>query len=250
MKLSTNRSLFIISAIPLLLIFAFSSYFFYTALKDYVKTENLQSKIAISSELSKVLEELGRERGLTAAYLGSDGTIGSGEVILNQRKNTDKAIATFKTRSAEIEKGGNYIINLFGLQDATLHENNVKMIGLLTKLTEIRSKIDKKSNSFIELYDEYFSKIDKEYLAIQQSNSQYFTTPDITIWASTLFNSNIALINTISERDYAIESIVANKSMSSKELQVWKDFSSASKLPIYSVLPETSVKSEIIKISK
>lgn len=248
MKLSTNRSLFIISAIPLLLIFAFSSYFFYTALKDYVKTENLQSKIAISSELSKVLEELGRERGLTAAYLGSDGTIGSGEVILNQRKNTDKAIATFKTRSAEIEKDGNYIINLFGLQDATLHENNVKMIGLLTKLTEIRSKIDKKSNSFIELYDEYFSKIDKEYLAIQQSNSQYFTTPDITIWASTLFNSNIALINTISERDYAIESIVANKSMSSKELQVWKDFSSASKLPIYSVLPETSVKSEIIKI--
>ena len=81
MKLSTNSSLFIISAVPLMLIFVFASYFFYKSFADYSKIQSLTTQFDNSRELNKVLEELGRERGLTAAFLGSGGAIGSGEVL-------------------------------------------------------------------------------------------------------------------------------------------------------------------------
>lgn len=248
MKLSTNSSLFIISAVPLMLIFVFASYFFYKSFADYSKIQSLTTQFDNSRELNKVLEELGRERGLTAAFLGSGGAIGSGEVLKKQRVATDTAISTFKRKASEFEERGNFLSQLIGYKNEELKNNNTKILSLLGKLPEIRTVIDQKKPSFVNLYDEYYRNIDIQYAVSQQAISKFFTQPDISTWATTLANTYSSLMNTISERDYVIENIVASRSMNTKTIQRWKDFSNASRLPVYTYLPASNAKNEIQKI--
>ena len=55
MKLNTSSSLFLISGIPLMIVFVFASWYLYTAVVDYSKAESLNEQVRMNEKIEKVL---------------------------------------------------------------------------------------------------------------------------------------------------------------------------------------------------
>lgn len=245
MKINVSRILIIISAIPLLVIFAFATWFLYQSSTGYASAESLRYQIEDDNQLSKVMSELSKERGLTAAFLGSGGTIGGGQILDNQRKKTDEEIKKFNNLVSYQEKG---IFNkLFG-SDEDLGAKYVPVNALLAQVASIRQAIDTKEKGFNDFFDAYYDKLDQEFMKSQGSIGFNLPTSDITMSVNSLLVSRNSMIYTGAERDYAIEHLVSSTPMNAVKIQRWKTFDSKGNLPDYTVLHDSNAKTKILEL--
>ncbi|MBO7475490.1 MAG: nitrate- and nitrite sensing domain-containing protein, partial [Campylobacter sp.] len=247
MKLNTSRSLFFISGIPLFLIFVVASLFLYNAASGYAKAENLHAQVKINEKLSILMDNLGRERGLTAAFLASGRNIGGGEILHGQRIQTNEAIRDFENTKKQYSTV-NPIINFFDQKSVEATKAEDEILDELTQLIKVRADIDGEKVKFGEVFQNYFRKIDESYLRAQGSISDKLVTTDITSLALSLLNTHESMIATAGERDYVIEHIVANDAVNSDQLRQWNSFSLKTSLPSYQLLPESSTKNDVLNI--
>lgn len=94
MKLTMQNTLRLISQYPLIILFIFSSYFFFVTYTQFDATLQHKSKFESTQVLSSLSIELAKERGLSASYLSSEGGIAK-EALQEQRINVNKAIKEF-----------------------------------------------------------------------------------------------------------------------------------------------------------
>ena len=246
MKLNTSSSLFLISGIPLMIVFVFASWYLYTAVVDYSKAEGLNEQVRMNEKIEKVMENLGRERGLTAAFLASGRNIGGGEILHTQRIQTNEAIREFENFKNQNTR--NALLDFFDKKSTVAINAENEIADELTKLIGIRANIDGEKVSFGEVFQTYFQKIDNAFLRSQAAISEKLVTTDITALALTLLNTSTAMISIAGERDYVIEHIVSNNAVNSEQLRQWNDYSLRSSLPVYQLLPDLATKDEILKI--
>lgn len=246
MKLNTSSSLFLISGIPLMIVFVFASWYLYTAVVDYSKAEGLNEQVRMNEKIEKVMENLGRERGLTAAFLASGRNIGGGEILHTQRTQTNEAIREFENFKNQNTR--NALLDFFDKKSTVAINAENEIADELTKLIGIRANIDGEKVSFGEVFQTYFQKIDNAFLRSQAAISEKLVTTDITALALTLLNTSTAMISIAGERDYVIEHIVSNNAVNSEQLRQWNDYSLRSSLPVYQLLPDSATKDEILKI--
>lgn len=246
MKLNTSSSLFLISGIPLMIVFVFASWYLYTAVVDYSKAEGLNEQVRMNEKIEKVMENLGRERGLTAAFLASGRNIGGGEILHTQRTQTNEAIREFENFKNQNTR--NALLDFFDKKSTVAINAENEIADELTKLIGIRANIDGEKVSFSEVFQTYFQKIDNAFLRSQAAISEKLVTTDITALALTLLNTSTAMISIAGERDYVIEHIVSNNAVNSEQLRQWNDYSLRSSLPVYQLLPDSAAKDEILKI--
>ncbi|MBQ3674955.1 MAG: nitrate- and nitrite sensing domain-containing protein, partial [Campylobacter sp.] len=246
MKLNTSSSLFLISGIPLMIVFVFASWYLYTAVVDYSKAEGLNEQVRMNEKIEKVMENLGRERGLTAAFLASGRNIGGGEILHTQRTQTNEAIREFENFKNQNTR--NALLDFFDKKSTVAINAENEIADELTKLIGIRANIDGEKVSFGEVFQTYFQKIDNAFLRSQGAISEKLVTTDITALALTLLNTSTAMISIAGERDYVIEHIVSNNAVNSEQLRQWNDYSLRSSLPVYQLLPDSAAKNEILKI--
>ena len=138
MKLNTSSSLFLISGIPLMIVFVFASWYLYTAVVDYSKAEGLNEQVRMNEKIEKVMENLGRERGLTAAFLASGRNIGGGEILHTQRTQTNEAIREFENFKNQNTR--NALLDFFDKKSTVAINAENEIADELTKLIGIRAK--------------------------------------------------------------------------------------------------------------
>ena len=247
MKLNTSSSLFVISAIPLLLIFVVASWFLYNAASDYAKAENLHAQVETNEKLSALMDNLSRERGLTAAFLASGRNIGGGEILHGQRVQTNDAIRAFENTKKQYATA-NPVINFFDQKSAVATRAEDFILSELTKLIAIRADIDGEKVKFNDVFQNYFQKIDEAYLKAQGSIGEKLVTTDITSLALSLLNTHESMVATAGERDYVIEHIVSGNAVNSDQLRQWNNFSLKTSLPSYQLLPESKTKNDVLNI--
>jgi len=95
--MTIRNRLKLISLVPILLLFLLASYFFVTSYINYEKAQALKTALRNNAYLSKSLTEVGKERGLTALYMGSN-RITYKDLVEKQRISTDNAIKQLHTK--------------------------------------------------------------------------------------------------------------------------------------------------------
>jgi len=70
--MTIRNRLKLIGLVPILLLFLLSSYFFITSYLNFEKANALKTSLSNNANLGHSLTQIGKERGLSALYMGSD----------------------------------------------------------------------------------------------------------------------------------------------------------------------------------
>jgi plasmid maintenance system antidote protein VapI len=92
---------------------------------NFEKANTLKTLLKNNASLSHSLTQVGKERGLTALYMGSDKKLFS-NLLTNQRKITDKSLIALKQNL--VTEGESYIPLLSDLlgEKTTLDKTNIQ----------------------------------------------------------------------------------------------------------------------------
>ena len=147
MKLTTQHTLRLISQYPLIILFIFSSYFLFLSYTQFDTTLTLKNKIESTKVLSTLSIELAKERGLSASYLSSQGSIAK-EALQEQRANVNKSIKEFH--------------DFYQTHEVTSNIKNI--ITYVTKIVEMRQAVDNFAIDFNKMFFDYYSQINTHLL--------------------------------------------------------------------------------------
>ena len=151
MKLSLNKFIALAIFIPALILFGFSSFFFYQNFQNYQKVQKAQEYITLTKKLENILVDLGQERGTSSIYFVSKGKYPhSKEVVTKKRANMSKAINALKQFINQNPKYYNEVDNI---------------ISLTNQLPGIRKKIDSFSNiKYKEWFFGYYTVLENQII--------------------------------------------------------------------------------------
>ena len=147
MKLTTQHTLRLISQYPLIILFIFSSYFLFLSYEQFRSTLTLNNKVASTKVLSGLSIELAKERGLSATYYSSQGSIAK-EALQEQRISVNKSMKEF--------------YDFFQTHEITPPIKNV--MTNLTRIVEIRQSVDNFTIDFNKMFFEFYSQTNAQLL--------------------------------------------------------------------------------------
>lgn len=245
MKLNTSNILRLISTLPLIIIFVFASFYLYRSYTNYISANTLSNKINDAEEISKLMETFNQERGLSAIYLGSDRTIGAGNMINTARANTDKAIKNYQSYISNVENSKSFMDIFLG--GHKLSNNMSKISKILDNLGVVRSSIDRGEKTYDTIQSDFYSKFDEVFLDDINELKEYATTPDLGVLSAFLTMTYSTYIYTTEKRDYVVNYLVANKPLSTDSLKLWRDWNSKTPLIPYDVMPKSATRDKILK---
>ncbi len=173
--LSFRKKIFTLLAVPMLGFLWLSI----SAIVDNINVKNEMSVIAPLTELSVVyselVHELQKERGMTAGFLGSNGTK-FGNKLKNQRQNTDQK--NIKRTSFWREQD-------FTLNDVV--QLNTSIEHALQKIASIRNQVDTQSISIGEALA-FYTLLNKDLLSVAALNAEISTDALVTKETIAYFN--------------------------------------------------------------
>ena len=143
---SLKIKILIILLVPTVSMFYFSSKFMYENYQNQQNAIKINKQIKTIKQISSLIHELQKERGLNAAYLGKE-TVETKKQLLKQQQNTDKVI-------------DNYIAYYTHLTDEVNFPKTI--IEKLHKIKSYRIKIDAKRVTFddeIEFYSDIINDL-------------------------------------------------------------------------------------------
>jgi len=151
--MTIRNRLKLIGLVPILLLVLLSSYFFITSYLNFEKANALKTVLSNNAHLSHSLTQIGKERGLSALYMGSN-TKEFSAPLTKQRKNTDQALQALKTDL--VTKDTSYIPFLLNVLGENTH---------LEQMLEHFQLLEKGQIRLMEISKKYFSMaIQKNYL--------------------------------------------------------------------------------------
>ena len=243
MKLNTSNILRLISTLPLIIIFVFASFYLFKSYQNYVSASTLGNKISDVAEVTKLMEAFNQERGLSSIYLGSNRSIGAGNMINDSRSATDKAIKDFNNYVSYVQNGRNFMDVFTGKHE--LSQDIVDITKITDNLGTIRSAIDRSEKTFDTLYLDYYSKFDDAFLREIDDIKNYTTTPELAVLATYLGHAFNTYVGTIEKRDYIVNFLVSNTPLSSNSVKLWLRLNKKATVIDYDGLLEGDLKAKI-----
>ncbi|SFV62636.1 BarA sensory histidine kinase (= VarS = GacS) [hydrothermal vent metagenome] len=213
-----NNRLRLISILPLLLLFIISSYFLFISYSKFYKADELKNIIKNNIELTAVIREIGKERGLTSSFLGSTNDIHTKQELLRQRVITDNAIE--KAKESLIHIDNNFMFS--GLIDSKIDYDNYNILNHLKQINLIRSNIDQNKLSFpIAFYKKYTRDLTEPILKHLLLINNYRLNDDISSLVTSLSQLYIATENSSLERDFVNYFLMKQMPMTEKDIAFW-----------------------------
>jgi len=163
-NLSIKKKLLIAVGLPLAFLILLAGNLLYSQYQNLQYEKNYQKVLTLSIKyMSNALVELQKERGLSSAYIASNGKSFKDQLDA-QRMKTDKRLAELK----------NYInkINLKKIDEQTYSEYN-NAFRLLNKLPLIRADVDNLKIDVADVID-YYSKVNETFLNTKDEVMKFF----------------------------------------------------------------------------
>jgi signal transduction histidine kinase/CheY-like chemotaxis protein len=213
-----NNRLRLISILPLLLLFIVSSYFLFISYSKYYKADELRDIIKNNVELTAVIKEIGRERGLSSSFMGAKNETHTKEELLRQRIVTNNIIEKAKKSLIHIDSD-----NIFsGLNDSKTDYDNQNIFNHLKHIGEIRSDIDKNKISFSNaFYKRYNRDLTEPILKHQLLINHYRLNDEISSLITSLSQLYIATENSSLKRDFVNYFLMSKMPMTEKDITFW-----------------------------
>ncbi len=215
-----NNRLRLISILPLLLLFIVSSYFLFISYSKYYKADELRNIIKNNVELTAVIKEIGRERGLSSSFMGAKNEVHAKQELLRQRVITDNVIDKAKSSLIHIDSD-----NIFsGLIDSKTDYDNQNIFNHLKQIGKIRSDIDNNRVSFSNaFYKRYNRDLTEPILKHQLLINYYRLNDEISSLITSLSQLYIATENSSLERDFVNYFLMSQMPMTEKDIAFWHE---------------------------
>ncbi|RRS32939.1 MAG: histidine kinase [Epsilonproteobacteria bacterium (ex Lamellibrachia satsuma)] len=223
--MTIRNRLKLIALVPILLLILLSSYFFVTSYLNFEKANALKTALNNNAKLGQTLTQVGKERGLSALYLGS-GQKEFSDPLKKQRKETDKSLQMLKTEL--ITKDTSYIPVLLKIlgEHAYLNTNKYQtLLSNISKLPEIRKEADGTNADFKKIFfDEYTKNISNPILNNLLQVKNFALDTEIASLISTLSQLYTVKENAGLERGFISYYMTKKASMSFEEIALWDEF--------------------------
>jgi len=223
--MTIRNRLKLIGLVPISLLILLSSYFLITSYINFEKANALKTSLLNNANLSHSLTQIGKERGLTALYMGSDRKEFS-DTLVKQRKSTDASLQTLKTKL--LVEDTSYIPLLPKLLGESTQLDKIKYQALLKNLgalPAIRKEADTPVEDFKKVFfDGYTKKISSSILDNLLQVNNFALDTEISSLVSTLSQLYTAKENSGLERGFISYYMTKKASMSFDEIALWDEF--------------------------
>ena len=233
MKLTTQHTLRLISQYPLIILFIFSSYFLFLSYTQFDSTLTLRGKMESAKVLSELSIELAKERGLSASYHSSQGSIAK-EALQEQRLSVNKSIKAF--------------YDYFQVHEITPQVKTIT--SFLNRITEVRQTVDNFSIDFYKMFFEYYSQINTHLLKELESIGTINTNSDISnlTYSLVLIYKNIEFLG--QERGFVSKILSQYIPFSETDLAIWINIFGSSNTFDYTTINNPTAKAQIQNLYK
>ena len=214
-----------VGVVPIVFLILLSGYFFVTSYLNYEKANALKIILNNNASLSTALVNIGKERGLTSLYLGSDGKE-FGETLKKQRKSTDQSFATLNQKL--VYKDTSFIpplLKLLGEKDYIDDAKYSILLNNLKDVSSIRKSVDTQSEPFKKIFfDGYTKKLATPTLDTMSEIKNFALNTEISSLISSLLQLSTAKENAGLERGFISYYMTKKASMSFDEIALWDHF--------------------------
>ncbi len=217
-----KNKLKLITLVPTIILLIATLYYSYISYLEYIKSKTYENILHNNKLLSKVLIEVGKERGMTSFYLSSQKK-SYYELLLNQYQKTDETIKNFQN---------NIIIetplltkNIF-TNEQVAFDNNIykKLLKNLSLLKKIRDKLKNNPNNPNNIIDSYTNYINKTILKtlLQINNFSLNTTTNKfnQVYTNLYISEEYAGLL----RDFLVSTIEKQEALNNISLKKWMDY--------------------------
>ena len=224
--MTIRNRLKLIGLVPITLLILLSSYFFITSYLNFEKANELKITLINNAALDKALVNIGKERGLTALYLGSDKKEFAA-VLKKQRETLDEVFEDIRyevmtDHTAYLPK----LVELLGTKSILQEDRSFEtLLANAEKLPAIRKKVDTENVDFKEVFfHDYTELLADPVMAKLLTLKNYSLDTDISSLISTLIQLYTAKENTGLERGFVSYYMSKKSSMSFDEISLWDKF--------------------------
>ena len=223
--MTIRNRLKLIGMVPITLLILLSSYFFITSYLNFEKANALKTTLKNNAILDKALINIGKERGLTSLFLGSDKKE-FGDAVKSQRAVMDKV--TQSLNSGLTTKDTTYLPWLLEFLGEKSQAQSARYKQLLTNLSALpatRKKVDTANVDFKTVFfTDYTEKIATPLLDNLISVKNYALDTEISSLVSSLIQLYTAKENAGLERGFISYYMTKKSSMSFDEIALWDEF--------------------------
>jgi signal transduction histidine kinase/CheY-like chemotaxis protein len=223
--MTIRNRLKIIGFVPITFLILLSGYFFITSYINFEKASGLKTILNNNAHLNKSLVQIGKERGLTALYLGTDGKEFS-EALKKQRAKTDISFVELKQNL--VYKDTSYapiLLKLLGEKEYIDTAKYNKLLANLNKISSLRKKVDSNSQDFKKIFfDGYTKQFATPTLNNISEIKNFSLNTDISSLVSALLQLSTAKENAGLERGFVSYYMTKKASMSFEEIALWDQF--------------------------
>jgi len=223
--MTIRNRLKLIGLVPITLLVLLSSYFVITSYLNYEKANTLKTTLINNAAFDRALVNIGKERGLTALYLGSDKKEFA-DILNKQREKLDEAFEDLKYEV--IQDRPAYLPQLIELMEGKSQVDNgtyQKLLTSINNLTAAREKIDNESVEFKDVFfNTYTNTLSTPALEKIVTLKNYSLDPEISSLIGTLIQLYTAKENASLERDFISYFMVKKASLAFEEIALWDDF--------------------------
>ena len=214
-----------VGIVPIMFLILLSGYFFVTSYVNYEKANALKTILNNNASLSKSLVQIGKERGLTSLYLGSDGKEFS-DLLKKQRTETDRAFATLKQNLVYKDTGfSTALLKLLGEEDYIDDAKYTTLLNNLKDVADIRKSVDTQSQDFKTIFfDGYTKKLATPTLDNIAEINKFALNTEISSLVASLLQLSTAKENAGLERGFISYYMSKRASMSFEEIALWDHF--------------------------
>jgi signal transduction histidine kinase/CheY-like chemotaxis protein len=217
MKLGLKNRLRLISLLPIVILFAVTSYIVYSSYTNYVVAHTLQDKMLENRELNELLNSVSLERGTTVVYLGKT-TPERLDAMTAQRKvvNTRKAAYI-----SNVENNAVLHNHEKGVENCETCNSLKSLTSYLDAIQKVRKEVDTNATDFKHAYQNVYTRAQQQ--AIEKFASITSNQADNEIIQ--LSNTYVSLLKaqeyTGAERDLLAYSLSSGQKMSKDNLATW-----------------------------
>ena len=223
--MTIRNRLNMVGALPITFLILLSGYFFITSYINFEKASALKTVLNNNSYLNKTLVQIGKERGLTSLYLGSEGKEFS-ESLKKQRKSTDKSFENLKNNVAYKDTSFvPYVLNFLGQEDYIDDNKYNILLSNLSKISAVRKNVDTQDKDFKKIFfNDYTQKFATPTLDNISEIQNFALNSDISSLVSSLLQLSKAKENAGLERGFISYYMTKKSSLSFEEIALWDQF--------------------------
>ena len=239
--MTIRNRLKLIGLVPITLLILLSSYFFVTSYINFEKANALKTTLKNNALLDKALISIGKERGLTSLYLGSDKKEFQ-DSVLKQRVALDEKLNVLK--SGLVTKDTSYLpvlLNAFGGKSKIQTNMYQKLLSNVSGLSKTRQTVDSANPNFKTIFfKDYTENLATPILESLLGVKNYALDTEISSLIGTLTQLYTAKENAGLERGYISYYMTKKISMSFDEIALWDEFKT--KANIFDIKQVTNAK--------